>query len=192
MPSKKQRAKMNAKCKGAGEKKNAPPHRESKKKEKKDPMRDMMIRLAHTTPQVQNDPILQKIAKMVCDYNWIYRGEVCSEVLMSPFPTHSEGDGGFIEKKFKMINEPQEDCGFHITYIYPRRRIAEVMYIFIIPECRRKGIATAYLESLKEDYSKVIVNTAETPMKECVKKLGFEFDRMCDNGRELSYEFNNS
>jgi GNAT superfamily N-acetyltransferase len=182
MPSKKQRSKMNAKCKKQRSKMNA--------KKKKDPMDEWVISFLNQNPP--QDPIRKKIFKMICDYDWIYTGEVGSEIMAEEYPLF-EGIHANIEKIWGMLNDPngQEDCGFHITYIYPNMT-AEVQYIFIIPECRRKGIATAYLESLKEDYSKIIVNTAETPMKECIKKLGYEFDRICDNGREESWEFNNS
>jgi hypothetical protein len=152
-----------------------------------DPMKAVCLHMATTSQAIQENPTLRKIVQMVCEHDF-YAGPVCSECLTAQMPCYN-GAGCLTERQFTMLDVgPQKDCGFHITYLYPTGT-AEVQYIFILPKFRRKGITSAYLEILKGQHKKVIVNTSEAPMKACVKKLGFTFDRLCDNGVEDSYEF---
>jgi GNAT superfamily N-acetyltransferase len=130
----------------------------------------------------------------VVEHDWEYKGEVISELIVSliGIPTMSKKNGGEVKKHYRTLKINGDIlAGFVILSEYPdtagEYTAGEIDYIFILPQYRRFGIATTYITRCKTHFKKICVSTKEDPMKRCLEKLDFKFDRMCDNGREESW-----
>jgi len=66
-----------------------------------------------------------------------------------------------------------------------------VEFFFLKPEYRRKGIFTRYIEQIKkwDEVKTININTDTPEMIRALDKLGFKYQRKCDNGIELYFRW---
>jgi len=63
----------------------------------------------------------------------------------------------------------------------------ELNYVFIVPECRNKGIFSSHLDDLFEKYKILYIPTREKHMIQILNKKGFKVDKVCKNGKDISF-----
>ena len=69
----------------------------------------------------------------------------------------------------------------------------EILYLFIIPECRGQGLATLSIKKIKEEFKGVTIKipTKEQKLISIINKLDFKFERLCHNKIDLLFSCKN-
>jgi GNAT superfamily N-acetyltransferase len=70
----------------------------------------------------------------------------------------------------------------------------EILYLFIIPECRGQGLATESIKYIKEQFKGIPIKipTKEEKLISIINKLDFKFERLCNNKIDLLFTCKNN
>ena len=82
----------------------------------------------------------------------------------------------------------EDIIGFYIKCYGHKYGECKLEFIFILPEYRRQGAFTSFIENLKEDEDDIWINTNNPVMVRAVNKLGFKLKRKCDGLLDFSWE----
>jgi len=83
----------------------------------------------------------------------------------------------------------EEIIGFYIKCYAHSTGSCMLEYIFILPEYRRKGAFTSFIENLKEDEDDIWINTRNPDMVRAVNKLGFKCNGKCSKTDDLCFSW---
>ena len=91
--------------------------------------------------------------------------------------------------EIELIVIEENIVGFYIKGYCQKSGSCMLEFIFIIPEYRRNGIFTNFIQNLKKEEDDIWIATDKPEMIRGLNKLGFKCNGKCKNNRELSFSW---
>ena len=130
------------------------------------------------------DKTHKQILKM--SKGWRYERNVLQEVCSQYLPI----DFTNVKKQFKLIKYDGKVAGFHISQAYTDDiGKGEILYFYIKPGYRRKGIATKVIKNICSRFTSVYTDTSEEAYVKMIEKIGFVENGKCKETDDINYKW---
>lgn len=147
-------------------------------------MRSAMDALSQKIVPKIKDKTHKQILKM--SKGWKYERnvlqQVCSEYLPIQFTN--------VIKQFSLIRYGGKVAGFYIAQAYTDDiGKGEILYFYIKPGYRRKGIATHVIKDICDGFISVYTDTCEEGYIKMIEKIGFVENGKCKETDDINYKW---